>query len=223
MEKRLKNIGEGSLKLSSTTNQTRSRKGTAELDVSYSKEPMIILRRLYLVIIIGVINISVFAQNDKMEIEMKQEKYIPPVMPDYPTSYEEVIKLLVPYYHEQRPLDYFFELFVIDTLEELPSETSEALIEFSEKHPTFFESSNGNWKLYVKTQLHLSETIEIAIWDLWITNSKKATDEGWIYHPWHYAQNFRDNYSVEGSRVDVWEGNSLNLAKERIRKFRNNR
>jgi len=158
-----------------------------------------------------------------MEVKMTEEKYNPPVMPDYPKSYEEVMKTLAPYYQEQRPLDYFFELFVIDTLEKLPSGTIEVLGEFSVKHPKFFESSNGDWKHYVKAQLHLPETIEFAIWDLWITNSKKAIEQGWEYHPWHYAQNFLDNYSVDDSKVDVWEGNALKLAKDRINCYRRNR
>jgi hypothetical protein len=64
--------------------------------------------------------------------------------------------------------------------------------------------------------LNLSETIDIAILDLWHRNRQQALDQGWDYHPWHYAQNFRTNYAAEGSRVDVWEGDALVQAKARI-------
>ncbi len=181
------------------------------------------LKSLVLSVVIGLLSISVVAHDNKTELEMTEEKYVPPVMPEYPISYEDIMKTLAPYYQAKRPLDYFFELFVIDTLEQLPSGSIEALTEFSRRHPTFFESSNGDWKQYVKTEFHLSETIEIAVWDLWITNSKNAENEGWAYHPWHYAQNFFYEYTADNSKVDVWGGNALELAKERISRYRSNR
>lgn len=60
----------------------------------------------------------------------------------------------------------------------------------------------------------------MAIWDLWIRNSANARQNGWNYHPWHFAQDFLGNYFAEGSKVDIWERNSLALAKQRITKFR---
>ena len=141
-------------------------------------------------------------------------------MPDYPVTYEGVMATLAPYYRAERPLDYFFELYIINVLEKLPVESTAALGEFNSKHPSFFESTEGNWQAFVKEQLHLSDTIEIAIWDLWIRNSDNAKNNGWVYHPWHFAQNFVDNYFSEDSKVDVWEGDSLALAKNRIAKFR---
>ena len=67
--------------------------------------------------------------------------------------------------------------------------------------------------------LHLSETIEIAIWDLWIRNSANAELHGWDYHPWHFAQDFARNYVADDSRVDIWEGDALEQAKARIARF----
>ncbi|WP_413701981.1 hypothetical protein ACLKMH_10910 [Psychromonas sp. KJ10-10] len=104
----------------------------------------------------------------------------------------------------------------------MPNETEVALQEFNRKHPSFFESTNGDWRAFIKKQLDLSSTLEVAIWDLWIRNSVNAKHNGWNYHPWHFAQNFIDNYFIEGSKVDVWEGDSLNLAKQRIATFREN-
>jgi hypothetical protein len=154
--------------------------------------------------------------------QLNQEQYIPPKMPEYPKSYDDVMSTLAPYYQAEQPLDYFFELYIISVLEKLPNETEIALQEFNRKHPSFFASTNGDWRAYVKQQLHLSNTIEVAIWDLWISNFANAKNNGWEYHPWHFAQNFLDNYFAEGSKVDVWDGNSLELAKQRIVDFREN-
>ena len=92
----------------------------------------------------------------------------------------------------------------------------------SNKHTTFFEAHGGDWQQYVVKTSHLSDTIEVAIWDLWIRNSANARAKGWEYHPWHYAQNFADNFFAEGSRVDVWEGNALKEARKRIEAHREN-
>jgi hypothetical protein len=42
----------------------------------------------------------------------------------------------------------------------------QALDEFSAKHPTFFEKHNGDWRRHVVEEFHLSDTIDIAIWEL---------------------------------------------------------
>ena len=150
------------------------------------------------------------------------EQYTPPEMPSFPTDYDGVIRALAPYYQEQRPLNFFFEMYIIDIIEELPDETLNALADFSRQHPTFFEAHDGDWRRYVAKESHLSDTIDVAIWDLWIRNSANAATNGWTYHPWHYAQNFSDNFFAEGSRVDVWEGNALEEARERIETHRAN-
>lgn len=148
------------------------------------------------------------------------EQYIPPEMPPFPTDYDGVLDTLAPYYQDQRPLDYFFEMYIMDVLDELPGATSRALDDFSARHPAFFEKHQGDWRKYVVVESHLSDTLEIAIWDLWIRNSANARRDGWEYHPWHYAQNFSDNYFADGSKVDVWEGDALEKAKLRIQSYR---
>ena len=150
------------------------------------------------------------------------EQYTPPEMPPFPTDYDGVIAALAPYYHEERPLDFFFEMYVVDVINQLPANTLTALADFSQKHPTFFEKHDGDWRRYVVEESRLSDTIEVAIWDLWIRNSQNATDSGWEYHPWHYAVNFSTNFFAEGSRVDVWEDNSLEEARKRIESHRKN-
>lgn len=157
--------------------------------------------------------------------EVKQDNamnkpYTPPEMPPFPADYQQVIKSLAPYYQDQRPLDFFFEMFVCDVIEELPQATKDALAEFSKRHPTFFSNHAGDWRAYVVSECKLSPTIETAIWDLWIRNSAKATSDGWTYHPWHYAQNFGDNYFADNSKVDVWEPGALEAARVRVAQHR---
>jgi hypothetical protein len=137
-----------------------------------------------------------------------------------PTDYRSVMAALAPYYHLKRPLDFFFEMYIVDVLELLPAEASRALDEFSAKHPTFFAKHGGDWRTYVVHELHLSETIEVAIWDLWLKNSQALKGQGLDYHPRDYAQDFHKHYTADGSRVDVWEGNALAIAKQRIHEYR---
>jgi hypothetical protein len=143
--------------------------------------------------------------------------YVPPEMPNYPENLDDFLKILAPYFKEERPLDLFFELFIIDVTGNLPQKTKEIINQFSQKHPKFFEETKGNWLEFVKLKLNLSNTIEVAILDLWYRNSENAKKAGWVYHPWHYAMNFSENYLAEGSKIDIWEGNQLEMAKERIR------
>ena len=145
---------------------------------------------------------------------------MPPEMPPFPVGYDGLMQALAPYYQQARPLDFFFEMYVVDVLGKLPQRTHSALAVFSSKHPSFFAAHNGDWRQFVIKETQLSETIEVAIWDLWIRNSANAKRDGWEYHPWHYAQDFADNYFADGSRVDVWEGNALQEAKQRIEDYR---
>jgi len=142
--------------------------------------------------------------------------YKPPKMPAFPASLEALYRTIAPYYRDQRPLDLFFEFFIVDILGLLPYATQNAIDELTTKHPTFFAATNGDWRAGVRKMLNLSETIDIAILDLWYRNRQTASDQGWNYHPWHYAQNFRANYVAKGSRVDVWEDDALEQAKARI-------
>jgi hypothetical protein len=151
---------------------------------------------------------------------MTNDTYIPPSMPKYPETLDELFQVLAPYHHEQRPLDLFFEFYIIDVLGYLPGATDTAIRQLIEKFPAFFSSTNGVWRLGIERELNLSETIDVAILDLWLRNSHLAKGNGWFYHPWHFAKNFLDNYFVDGSKIDVWAGNALELAKARIRSHR---
>lgn len=147
-------------------------------------------------------------------------RYTPPKMPPFPADCDGIIHALAPYYRRERPLDFFFEMYVVDVIEKLPQPTLSALSEFAAKHAALFAKHSGDWRQYVIQESHLSDTIEIAIWDLWVRNTANAKRGGWEYHPWHYAQSFAENYFADGSRVDVWEGNTLQEAKQRIDAYR---
>jgi hypothetical protein len=149
-----------------------------------------------------------------------KEPYVPPEMPPFLTDEDRLLAVLAPYYYRERPFDFLFEMFVVDVIDVLPERTRNVLNEFSREYPTFFEGYGSDWRKCVVDKLQLSDTIEIAIWDLWICNSDIAESNGWKYHPWNFAQNFVEIYLADGSRVDVWEGNSLAQAKTRIRKYR---
>ncbi|HSQ18498.1 MAG TPA: hypothetical protein VLM83_12415 [Anaerolineales bacterium] len=146
--------------------------------------------------------------------------YMPPQMPPFPEDYDGVMRTLALYSQQKRPLNFFFEMYIVNVIERLPQETIAALADFSARHPTFFAAHGGDWRQYLVKESRLSDTIDIAIWDLWIRNSVNARRDGWEYHPWHYAQNFVENYLAEGSKVDVWEGNALEEAKKRIQEYR---
>lgn len=77
------------------------------------------------------------------------EPYTPPSTPSFPKDYDGVMTVLAPYYQDQRPLDYFFEMYIVDVIEELPEATSHALADFSAKHSTFFEKHGGDWQTTV--------------------------------------------------------------------------
>jgi len=93
----------------------------------------------------------------------KEEPYVPPKMPPFPVDYDGVNQALAPYFQQGRPLEFFFEMYVIDVLDKLPGDTLTALAEFSAKHPTLFANHNGDWRLFVVKESHLSDTIEIAV------------------------------------------------------------
>ena len=143
-------------------------------------------------------------------------QFEPPLMPNYPATMDELFQVFAPYFHDQQPLDLFFEFYIIDVIGSLPVATDSAMNQLIETFPVFFASTGGNWRQGIVQELNLSDTIDIAILDLWFRNSATAKKDGWVYHPWHYAKSFLDNYMAENSLIDVWEGDALALAKARI-------
>lgn len=113
------------------------------------------------------------------------------------------------------PVFIFFENFILDTIGYLPEEKIEIIKQMD--LASVFKTEQKDWKEIVKEVLGLSDTIEIAILDLWYKNKAILKEQGMDYEPVQYAKDFVDNYLKEGSLVDVWEGDNLAQAKERIK------
>ena len=112
--------------------------------------------------------------------------------------------------YKENPSDIFFDHFVMDVIGLLPPGMSENL-------DAAISTSGGAWRHKTKQLINLSDTIEIAILDLWYRNSAILESRGELYDPYHFAVNFVDAYFAENSQVDQWPGNALEVAKSHIR------
>ncbi len=113
-----------------------------------------------------------------------------------------------------KPMLAVFENFVLELLGRLPPAKAEILMKM--ELPKVLKSQAKDWRGAVKESLQLSETIEIAIWDLWYTNQEVATQKKITLSAEEFAMGFVDNFLKEGSQIDVWTEVSLAKAKERL-------
>lgn len=112
-------------------------------------------------------------------------------------------------------INVFFKAFILDTLKEPPTEKSELIRNMNLDN--VFSTDFNDWKKTIKKVLNLSDTIEIAIKDLWLRNSESAKNDGTELNADQFADLFIENYYVENSKVDIWENKSdFNNAKKRI-------
>ncbi|WP_116769390.1 hypothetical protein [Maribacter litoralis] len=112
-------------------------------------------------------------------------------------------------------INVFFKAFILDTLKELPTEKSDLIGNMNLDN--VFSTDFNDWKKTIKKVLNLSDTIEIAIKDLWLRNSEIAKNDGTELNADQFADLFIENYYLENSKVDIWESESnLNNAKKRI-------
>lgn len=139
-----------------------------------------------------------------------------PSEPSIPLSLDALYATMAPYHRDKRWMDLFFEFLVLDVIGQLPAATQESIDALVARHPVFFADTKGDWRTGTRKSLQLSETIDIAILDLWFGKSTEASEGGWLYHPWSFAKDFLQQFLADGSRVDVWEGDSFELAKARI-------
>ena len=124
-------------------------------------------------------------------------------------------KKLEPKETNPQPIDTFFQLFILDTIQKLPAEKKEILKKID--LDKVFSTDFNDWKKTIKKVLNLSDTIEIAIKDLWLRNSEIAKNDGTELNSDRFADLFIENYYIENSKVDIWESESdLNSAKKRI-------
>lgn len=132
----------------------------------------------------------------------------------FPLSLSEVYSALEPYMNEEKPMDFFFEFYIMDVVGVLPPETVDALDEFVMENAEAFEA--GDWRSEVIIGFELSDTIDIAILDRWLQKGGPARYEIDAYYPLRFATDFSEEYfSYEGD-IDEWSDESLAAAKARI-------
>jgi hypothetical protein len=147
---------------------------------------------------------------------MNSDVFVPPQMPEFPRTCDELISVMAPYHRDRRLIDLFFEFLVVDVVGKLPEETHDAIADFAKQTPPFHEAFSGGWQRWVREKCHLSATIDTAILDLWYHNGDNAKAAGWSLESWYFAQIFTANYFMDGSMVDIWRGNALEMARVRI-------
>ena len=59
----------------------------------------------------------------KKHKKKKAKAYVSPEMPPFPMNYDGVVRLLAPYHKQGRPLDFFFEMYIVSVIDELPEES----------------------------------------------------------------------------------------------------
>lgn len=111
------------------------------------------------------------------------------------------------------PSDFFFEMFVVDTVAPNDPELVSWIANMS-------RCSVEEWRVTTKKKLTLSDTIEIAILDLWYRNRKIARDQGIELDPRSFSIHFVDHYYDEKSQVDQWGPGALEDAKARVDAYR---
>lgn len=117
----------------------------------------------------------------------------------------------IPRYNDN-PIYLFFESYIIRQMGKMSDERFDHLQRMSIHQ--IFGSDQKDWCRVVEEVLGLSETIRVAILDLWLQNREHyfENEEGYLA----FAQDFTDNYMLENSKIDVWTEESLLSAKERV-------
>ncbi|MFT5696561.1 MAG: hypothetical protein ACI9QQ_002542 [Myxococcota bacterium] len=112
--------------------------------------------------------------------------------------------------YRENPIYLFFEeyiLAVIGAIDEARIEEVQGM-----DLQTVFKTEATPWLAVVHEVMGLSDTIELAILDLWLRTTKKLKESGKIYHPVAFAQSFTDHYMADDSHVDQWTRDSLAAA-----------
>ena len=122
--------------------------------------------------------------------------------------------------YKDSPILILFENYILDTIGQLPVDKKNGMNDLGLDN--VFKTETKDWKEIVRQVLNLSDTIDIAILDLWYKNREIAKRQSIDYEPTQYAMDFADNYLKDDSKVDVWEGDSLEVARQRIEQIRAN-
>jgi hypothetical protein len=116
--------------------------------------------------------------------------------------------------YKENPMGAFFEIFILDVINQASQEQLDLIekINLNEK----LNIKADNWQDTIKIVLNLSDTIDIAIKDLWYQNSTIAKNKKTKYEPAQFAIDFVHNFYSENSKIDTWTDESLHAAKRRI-------
>ncbi len=120
--------------------------------------------------------------------------------------------------YKDQPILILFENYILDTIGHLPSDKKEGMNDLGLHR--VFNTQTTDWREIIKQVLNLSDTIDIAILDLWYKNREIAAGQNIDYEPAKYAMDFADNFLKGDSKIDIWDGDSLEIAKQRIEKIR---
>ena len=116
--------------------------------------------------------------------------------------------------YKDKPMNLLFEGFIEDVIGHLPPDKLRAMEQMD--LPRRFKTKATDWRGTITEMLHLSDTVKIAILDLWYRNQEIGEQQGIEYDPVQFSMDFVDHFYEEGSRVDIWEDDALRAAKERI-------
>ena len=115
--------------------------------------------------------------------------------------------------YKDNPIYLFFEDYILDVIGKLPTDMSASTQSMNLQQT--FSTQTSEWRDVVRDVLQLSQTIDIAILDLWVRNRTgyDDTNQGYLA----FAQDFTDKYMEDDSVIDVWADGALEAAKERIK------
>jgi hypothetical protein len=114
------------------------------------------------------------------------------------------------------PVDTLFAAYVLQVIGHLTPEKERSVVLIAPKLQAALKTTAADWRGIVAEALHLSETIDTAILDLWYTNGDAQKAAGMTLAPEAFAAMFVEEYSKDGSQVDVWPDDALELAMARI-------
>jgi hypothetical protein len=117
--------------------------------------------------------------------------------------------------YQANPAYLLFENYILDVLGFLPPEKARLMQNM--KLQNILHTNASEWHQALQEGLALSDTIDIAIIDAWLTKSAQNTAEAYV--PLQFAMDFTDAYMQEASQVDVWTEQSLAQAKQRVAAF----
>ncbi len=120
--------------------------------------------------------------------------------------------------YKDKPVLLLFEIFILDAIGRLPAEKRKGIQELNIKK--IFNTMAEHWKPALREVLQLSNTIEVAIQNSWISRLSENGDSDENVDADLFAREFADQYFAQDSQVDVWAEGALEQAKERIADYK---